>query len=343
LPDKVIESRQFLEEYLSDVLLQSVEIYNLNKIIGGYSNHTYDLETNLGSLILRKPPAGNKIKTGHDVRREYIIIKALEHSKISVPGPVYFESNTEILGTPFYLMKKVDGIVLRSETLSILKPSETAFYELSCNAIKQLVALHTLPINSQTLGGLGHPIGYIERQVEGWIKRYGKAKTEAIMEMELMAQWISDNISYTHQSALIHNDFKYDNLILDKNDLGNIKSILDWEMATIGHPLMDLGTTLAYWIEENDDEALKIFNTTWLPGNMTRKEVVSYYGFLSKTEIPDMLFYLVFGLFKIAVIAQQIYHRYSIGQAKDSRFGMLIYVVRSAARKGVFYINKGKI
>lgn len=343
MSDPVIESRPQLELHLSSVLDRDFQISLIQKIPGGYSNHTYFLTTNLGDLILRKPPGSTHIKSGHDVGREYIIMNALTGREIPVPETVYFEPDSGIFGTPFYLMKAIDGFVLRTDNAAILKPGKDLFHRLSCNAIDQLVTMHNIQIDTLEIGNLGQPQGYVGRQVEGWIMRYSKAKTEQIDAMDIMASWMKKNMTTDHKAALIHNDYKYDNLLLDRNNLSKINAVLDWEMATIGHPHMDLGTTLAYWVEESDDPALKIFNTTWMSGNMTRKEVVDYYVSRKGEHIPDILFYLVFGFFKIAVIAQQIYYRYSMGQANDPRFGKLIYVVKAAANKGLSYIHRGEI
>jgi aminoglycoside phosphotransferase (APT) family kinase protein len=171
--------------------------------------------------------------------------------------------------------------------------------------------------------------------VTGWVERYFRAKTKEIPELENAATWLQENIPSTEYTAFIHNDFKYDNLVLDPADPCSIRSVLDWEMATIGNPLMDLGTTLAYWAEESDPEILKLFNLSHLPGNLKREELMDYYFSKAAGSKEEMIFYYVFGLFKVAVIAQQIFKRYSLGHSKDARFAQLIYVVEAAGKKAI--------
>jgi aminoglycoside phosphotransferase (APT) family kinase protein len=179
--------------------------------------------------------------------------------------------------------------------------------------------------------------------VEGWTKRYVNAQTDDIAAMNEAAEWMQKNIPTSAKSSFIHNDYKYDNLVLNPDNLIEIKAILDWEMATVGDPLMDLGTTLAYWAEANDSDALKPFNLTWMPGNMTRNEMANYYAEKSQTNIDDIVFYYVFGSFKVGVICQQIYHRYKQGHTQDARFGSLIYVIKACADNARKAISNLKI
>jgi aminoglycoside phosphotransferase (APT) family kinase protein len=180
---------------------------------------------------------------------------------------------------------------------------------------------------------LGKPEGYVSRQVEGWIDRYFKSKTNEIEAIENTAKWLQVSLPPTGKIAFIHNDFKYDNLILDPSEIGNIRAVLDWEMATVGDPLMDLGTSLAYWTESNDADIFKMFNLSYLPGNYTRQEIIAYYAQKSGADLSHILFYYVFGLFKVAVIAQQIYKRYQQGHSDDIRFAALIEVVIEAGNR----------
>jgi len=202
---------------------------------------------------------------------------------------------------------------------------------LSESAINNLADLHKIDLHTTGLINMGKPEGYTERQVEGWIKRYYDAETDVVEGMNATAEWMKANIPGDGQPAFIHNDYKYDNLVLDPDNLQQIIAVLDWEMATVGNPLMDLGTTLAYWAEASDNAALKPFNLTWLPGNLNREDVLHQYAAARKIDLPDMLFYYVFGSFKIAVIVQQIYARYKQGFTKDERFAGLIYVVKACA------------
>jgi len=203
--------------------------------------------------------------------------------------------------------------------------------------------LHALNVEKTGLIDLGKPEGYVQRQVEGWTKRYYNAQTDKIEYMDLIAKWMISNLPTSSSSSFIHNDYKYDNLVLNPRDLSEIIAVLDWEMATVGDPLMDLGTTLAYWAEENDNPVLKPFNLTWLRGNLTRREVMERYAIKSGRYISDILFYYVFGAFKIAVIVQQIYARFKKGHTKDARFAGLVQVVNACADNGYRAMNTGHI
>ncbi|MFN7115238.1 MAG: phosphotransferase family protein, partial [Saprospiraceae bacterium] len=197
------------------------------------------------------------------------------------------------------------------------------------------VLLHSLNIETTGLIQLGKPEGYVQRQVEGWIKRYYNAETDKIADLDAVAQWMQTHQPPEQAPAFLHNDYKHDNIILNPNDLSEILGVLDWEMATVGDPLMDLGATLAYWTEANDPEALKLFNLTWLPGNFTRQEVVARYAEKSGRDLSNIIFYYVFGLYKNAVIAQQIYARWKQGHSKDARFGALLPVIQTMGSKAV--------
>ena len=316
----------------------------ISPLSGGFSNLTYLLNTPAGKYALRRPPVGNTVSKAHDMGREFKVLESLKNAGYTkIPNPVFFEENEEILEAPFFLMEFVEGTVLRNKVPSgVIFTKETA-RKLSENSILTLLQLHQLDLEKTGLIQLGKPQGYVLRQVEGWIERYFKAKTDEIPEMEKAALWIKENIPQRENTGFIHNDFKYDNLVLNSSQPEKILAVLDWEMATVGDPLMDLGTTLAYWAEEKDPDILKQFNLTHLPGNMTRTEVIDFYGQHSKLDLKGILFYYVFGLFKVAVIAQQIYKRFVQGYTQDQRFRALIDVVKAASQKADKSIKTGKI
>jgi aminoglycoside phosphotransferase (APT) family kinase protein len=232
-------------------------------------------------------------------------------------------------------MEFVEGAIIRNKVPQGMLLGQQEFEKLSRSAVDCLVELHQLELVQSGLIQLGKPEGFTQRQVTGWVERYFRAKTKEIPELENAAIWLQENIPSTEYTAFIHNDFKYDNLVLDPADPCSIRSVLDWEMATIGNPLMDLGTTLAYWAEESDPKILKLFNLSHLPGNLTREELMDYYFTKAAGSKEEMIFYFVFGLFKVAVIAQQIFKRYSLGHSTDARFAQLIYVVEAAGKKAI--------
>ncbi len=227
-----------------------------------------------------------------------------------------------VLGAPFYCMERRRGIVLRRKLPAGLALDPPTIERLNHAFIDNLVAFHKIDYEAAGLGDLGKPIGFVQRQVEGWAKRYVACRTEDVPEMEFLMAWFPAHMPPQAGSSLVHNDYKFDNIMLDAHDLTKIVAVLDWEMCTLGDPMMDFGTVLAYWVEANDPPALQAhaFGPTQLPGSMTRRQLVDYYGNRSGFDTSNALFYYAFGLFKTAVIVQQIYYRYVQGFTKDERF-----------------------
>ncbi|NVK48237.1 MAG: phosphotransferase family protein [Cyclobacteriaceae bacterium] len=324
-----------LKEFLGEKFNWNPEEIEISALSGGFSNLTYLLKTPGGKFALRRPPFGYKISTAHDMGRENKVLEALQRAHYSkAPKPILYHEGEKVLGAPFFIMEFVEGKVLRNKLPSSGPiPTEETFHNLSQHTIDSLLELHNLDLDKSGLIQLGKPEGYVKRQVSGWTDRYVRSQTDPIPEMDQTAQWLENHIPEKENRGFIHNDFKYDNLVLESENLSDIKAVLDWEMATVGDPLMDLGTSLAYWAQAEDPDILKMFNLTHLPGNFTRKEVIDYYSKNSNLDLRHILFYYIFGLFKVAVIAQQIYKRYKLGQANDPRFAVLIEVVKAASKK----------
>ncbi|MFK5890075.1 MAG: phosphotransferase family protein [Flavobacteriaceae bacterium] len=319
-----------LSDYLKLHLADFKKIIDIKQFPGGYSNLTYLIKTTAQEYVLRKPPRGAKIKSAHDMHREYNVLSLLKPLYKKMPDPTIYCDDEAVIGSPFFMMERVKGVILRNTIPKGLVLDKNAFQKLSTNTVLNMVDLHNLELQQSNLISIGNPDGYVSRQVTGWIDRYFKAETDSIKAMNNTAEWLETHQPTTSATAFIHNDYKYDNLVLDENSL-DIKAVLDWEMATVGDPLMDLGTTLAYWVEADDNKALRAFNLTWPEGNLTREEFLETYTECQHLNINDILFYYVFGCFKLAVIAQQIYARYKKGFTKDPRFAGLIFVVNACA------------
>ncbi len=328
-----------LTPYLKRQLNLTSEI-SVRQFPCGYSNLTYLIQSGNDEYVLRRPPIGANIKSAHDMVREFNVLSSLRKAGYQKsPEPVLVCEDESIIGAKFYLMRKVKGVILRNRVPKEMKIEPKTFRNLSMSTINQLVQLHHLDTHSSGLDQLGKPEGYVQRQVEGWTKRYENSMTDEIASLNETADWMKRNLPVSSSVAFIHNDYKYDNLVLDPADLTQVLAVLDWEMATVGDPMMDLGTTLAYWAEANDSDALKPFNLTWMPGNLTRQEVLNFYQEKSGKTIDDFIFYYAFGSFKVAAICQQIYLRYKKGITHDTRFASLIHVIRACgenARKAIF-------
>ncbi len=310
----------------------------------GHSNLTYLVVDAAGrEVVVRRAPIGANVKSGHDMGREFRVLAAVHPFYSRVPLPIAFCDDEAVIGAPFFAMSRVKGSILRGPDASGLDISPEKMSGVCESFVQNLVEIHRVDITRPELAVLGHPTGYVARQVEGWTRRYEKAKTDEIPEMEELSKWLAENQPTEQGAALIHNDYKYDNLVLDSG-LSEILAVLDWEMATLGDPLMDLGTTLAYWVQPEDAEFLQAMSgPTALPGNYTRQRLAEKYAELSGRNIDEILFYYVYGLFKIGVIGQQIYRRYAQGLTTDPRFGALIFAVHAVAQRGSSAIRSQKI
>jgi len=336
--------KEKLFNFLKNNLNVPNEPLELIQYKGGYSNLTYLLKIGENEMVLRRPPMGKKISKAHDMVREFKILEALKKvGYTKIPTPILSCEDEAIIGAPFFLMEKVDGLILRNKEPEGINLTPGYFSQLSKNTIDVLLELHQLDLNQSDLGLMGKPEGFVERQVSGWAKRYLNAKTDNLKEMEKVAEWLNSNMPEKENTAFIHNDYKYDNLVLTGTDTPEIKAVLDWEMATVGDPLMDLGTSLAYWAEESDPPIMKGFNLTHPQGNFSREEVIAYYASRSQLNLENMLFYYVFGVFKVGVIAQQIYKRHQEGNAPDPRFAALIHVTRACGITALQSIKTNKI
>lgn len=330
-----------LNNYLKEHAPQVGEVLGVMQFPGGFSNLTYCLKTNGKELVLRRPPFGANIKSAHDMGREFKVLSLLKPCYDKVPTPIIYCEDEDVLGAPFYIMERIEGVILRAANVSKLRLTPETLNETSKALVDNLATLHRLDIHSTGLIQLGKPEGYVQRQVDGWVKRYYTAETDKIDSMDSVAAWMKYNIPQSANAAFLHNDYKYDNVVLNPNNLSEITGVLDWEMSTVGDPLMDLGAALAYWSEANDAAEIKFFNLTWLPGNLTKQEAAERYAERSGQDISKLLFYYVFGLYKNAVIVQQIYARWKAGHTKDSRFGQLLPVVKALGIKAAAALDKG--
>lgn len=334
-----------LRMILSDAnLLESSDAkINLRQFSSGYSNLTYLIQTENKEFVLRRPPFG-AIKRGHDMAREYKVLSALNDNFDRVPK-VHFFDEEEFLGVPFYIMEKVNGIILNVKEAKArnLKPAD--FKAISENWMNTFVALHNIDYKEIGLENFGKPDGYVSRQVANWSKQYIKAKTKEVPAALAVMKWMDEHQTQSANHCLIHNDFRYDNVIFEDDSWDNVLAILDWEMTTIGDPFMDLGTTLAYWTMNSDPDFVQqgLPSPTVMPGNPSRTELVSSYESKSGRKVDNIVFYYVYGLFKIAVIAQQIYYRYDKGMTSDPKFAGLEQASEGLCIMALQAIQKNRI
>jgi aminoglycoside phosphotransferase (APT) family kinase protein len=297
---------------------------------GGASNLTYLLRYPARDLILRRPPRGDKAKSAHDMRREFTIQSSLGPTFGYVPDMVAFCDDHAVLGSDFYVMGRVEGTILRQELPDGLTLSPVEARTLCTNFLDVLIELHSVDPAAPGLEGLGKGSGYVARQVAGWSDRYRKARTDNVGDYERVMGWLQRQQPEDVATCVIHNDFRLDNVVLDKDDPLHVVGVLDWEMATLGDPLMDLSGALAYWVQADDDEFYAAIRRqpSHLPGMLTRAEMVDYYTSRRGLAVtPEQWrFYEVFGLFRLGVIAQQIYYRYHHGQTSNEAYAVFLDV-----------------
>src|SRR5271154_5943467 len=277
----------------------------------GHSNLTYSLRLGSRELVLRRPPFGSKVKSAHDMSREFRVLSRLHSVFSPAPEVLLYCDDSSIIGAPFYVMEPIRGIILRRALPTGFDFPADKARRLSESFIDNLIRLHRVDYAGAGLSDLGKPEGYLERQVRGWTERYYGSKTHDYSEVEKLSTWMQQHMPATRTVSLIHNDYKYDNVVLDSNDITKIVGVLDWEMCTLGDPLSDLGTTLAYWTDPSDLRELREICSapTTTPGTLTRAQLAKRYALATGRSIHDIVFYMTFARFKVAVIVQQIYYR----------------------------------
>jgi aminoglycoside phosphotransferase (APT) family kinase protein len=349
-PADIREGEEFdsasVEKFLTDSIEGLAGPFAVKQFPSGFSNLTYFIRMGDRDMVLRRPPFGTKAKTAHDMGREYKILSALNPVFPYCPKPLAYTDDTDIIGCPFYVMERIPGIILRKNFPEGLTFSPDQAKMLCENLIDLHYKLHTLDYQAIGLGDFGKPEGYVKRQVSGWSKRYRNARTPDVPDFESVMAWLDENQPKDSAiSGIVHNDYKFDNLVLNPQNPTEIIGILDWEMSTIGDPLMDLGSSLAYWIGRDDPEETQFmrFMPTNSDGMLTRKELVDLYAEKSGRTINHIEFYYCFGLFRLAVIAQQIYYRFYHGQTKDKRFGQLVFGVAILENSAKRVISEGGI
>ncbi len=300
-------------------------IEEVRQFAGGASNLTYLLRFESGpDLILRRPPQGTRASGAHDMGREYDVQRALRPVFPYVPEMVGHCQDDSVIGSQFYVMERVEGLIPRTDFATPIAADATD--ALCADALDVLVALHGVDVTAvPELARLGKGDGYVARQVSGWTRRFADARTAETGDWSDVTDWLAVHQPADVGQVLIHNDYRLDNLVLDPDTLA-VEAVLDWEMATVGDPFMDLGSALAYWVEADDDPLFQQFRRqpTTTPGMWTRAQLVEGYCARTGRELPAeaWLFYEVFGLFRLAVIAQQIWYRYANGQTTNEAYAV---------------------
>ncbi len=312
----------------------------VRQFAGGASNLTYLLRYPERDLILRRPPVGTTASSAHDMAREHRIQAALKPVFPRVPAMVALCTDRALLGSDFYVMERVEGVIPRAQMPPEMDTDPRLMAALGERFVDLLAELHAVDPAAAGLAELSRGRGYVRRQVAGWSERYRSAKTWNVPSFERVMRWLDAEQPGDVGACVIHNDFRLDNLVLDARDPLYVRAVLDWELATIGDPLMDLGSSLAYWVQADDGLAGRLFRRqpSHLPGMPTRAQIVARYGERTGTSTDAWTFYEVFGLFRLAAIAQQIYYRYHRKQTRNpafKRFWVAAHVLERRCRAAI--------
>ncbi len=314
----------------------SLGLPEVRQFPGGASNLTYLLRYPERDLVLRRPPTGHKAASAHDMAREYRVQRQLRPFFPYVAEVLALCQDEAVIGSPFYVMTRIEGLILRGAVPPGLKMTPPEAHSLGLRAMDCQVSLHQVDTVAAGLSDLGRGPGYVGRQVAGWTQRFRRSRTDNVPSFETVMAWLDRSQPPDVATCLIHNDFRLDNLVLTPEM--HVVGVLDWEMATLGDPLMDVGETLAYWIQADDDEVLQLFKRqpSDLAGMPTRAELAAYYCSQTGRVVDDWVFYEVFGLFRLAAIMQQIYYRYHHGQTTNpafQEFWLLVSYLEERCRK----------
>ncbi len=306
----------------------------------GASNLTYAVDYPDRKLVLRRPPFGKIPKGGHDMFREYRIMRDLQPVFPAVPPVVYYTDDESHIGKEFYVMDRVDGHILHKipEAWNWGEAENRALCE---EFFSKLCDLHTLDVEAAGLSDFGRPEGYVERQIKGWNRRWNKVLTDDVPHFEDIQEWLETNMPKdSGKVGVLHGDYRIDNCILQPDDPTKISAIIDWEISALGDPLMDLGNTLAYWIQADDPPHMQmtVRQPSNNPGMMTRQEILKFYADKTGYDVSDMAYYYVYGIWRLCVIIQQIYSRYVSGSTQDERFksyGQMVIALAETAREKI--------
>ena len=334
-----------LESFLLRNFPADAGALKIEQFPSGHSNLTYRIRLGDREVVLRRPPFGSRVKSAHDMAREYRVLSKLHAAFPAAPRVLLYCEDTSILGASFYLMEPIHGIILRRDPPPGMNFNPETARGLSEAFVDNLARLHALDYEAIGLSDLGKPQGYLDRQVRGWTERYYASKTHDYAEADQITAWLREHLPISTGAALIHNDYKYDNLVLDPGQITRVIGVLDWEMCTIGDPLSDLGTSLAYWVDAKDPDELQAvrWSPSTYPGSFARAQIVERYAKKTDRDVSSMPYYLAFGRFKVAVILQQIYYRYAHGLTKDARFANLPEKVATMLRSSLRAAEAGSI
>ena len=325
-----------LADYLHDNLPDADPPLTVRQFGGGKANLTYLLDYGAREYVLRRPPLGPVAKGAHDMERESTVLMRLHRAFPLAPKAVLYCDDPDVIGAPFFVMERRRGVVVRTTLPDVYADVGDAPQRLAYALVDALADLHAVDPAAVDLADLGRPDGFLERQIEGWHRRWEKAKPTDVAAMTEVTEWLRAHHPAASDATLVHNDYKLDNVMWDPDDPGTPVAVFDWDMCTLGDPLSDLGALLTYWVRPDDPAPFQQFATMPLDERFpTRRALAERYAASSERDLSDLRFYHVLGLYRLTVIVAQIYIRYQRGQTNDERFaglGPMIEITAQAAR-----------
>lgn len=334
-----------LQTYLNAAIGSDASPLEIRQFPGGHSNLTYLVRYGSNEFVLRRPPVGPVAPTAHDMPREYKLLEAVHPLFPLAPKPILLCEDVDVIGVPFYLMERRRGVIVRSSVPPAIGVNSSARRAVSEAVVETLVKLHAVEIHESGIVQLGKPIGFVGRQVDGWAKRWERSKTGELPPMEEVIQWLRGELPLDdgEGASIVHNDFKLDNVMLDEQEPTRVVAVLDWEMSTVGDPLIDVGLFLAYWTMKGTETNRSLRAITNGPGWLTRAEIIDLYEKATGRDLSRVVFYETFARFKVAVVIQQIYFRYVRGQTRDERFANLDVMVKQLAQDALDLAHRSAI
>ncbi|MDQ5844070.1 MAG: phosphotransferase family protein [Acidobacteriota bacterium] len=338
---------RYLRNTLATDISESDATLEVEQFPGGHSNLTYLLRYGSQEFVLRRPPVGPVAPTAHDMPREFKLLSVIHPRFPLAPKPILLCEDASVIGVPFYLMERRRGLIVRSKVPASIGDDAALRKRLSETVVDTLAALHDVDIYASGIAAFGKPAGFVGRQVNGWADRWQRSKTNELPGMEAVISWLKDRVPDNAEATIVHNDFKLDNLLLDMTDATRVVAVLDWEMCTVGDPLVDVGLLLGYWTmgarQKDADENSSLRAITNGPGWLTRDEIIERYQTKTGRDLSGIVFYETFARFKVAVVIQQIYFRFVQGQTHDERFRNFDRLVRELTQEALDLAERSEL
>lgn len=327
-----------LAAYLARALPGPDAPLEIERVRGGHSNETFYATRGSEEYVLRRPPRGPLLPTAHDVAREYHVLRALAPTNVPVPQPVLLCEDISVIGAPFYLMRRVHGVVIRAALPSAFAADVTARANLGYALVDTLADLHAVDWQAVGLEGFGKPHGYLERQLRRWAGQLDASRNRPLPDLDAVTAWLAAHLPESPPATIVHGDYRMDNAIYALEPPARIRALLDWEMATLGDPLADLGYLLSFWLEPGDPD-LGLGDAAWrisaLPGFPSRAELVARYGARTGRRMDAVAFYVALAIWKLAILLEGSYKRHLAGTTDDPFFATLGQGVPALAQRAL--------